>query len=434
MELCIKNLHERFAKVKLNVSEPLVSFKETIHGEGLGLIDSLKVPQEFVERTAPDRKFAVRVKVIRLPDALTKVLEESKELFSQTIKGQITRSNKAMSSQSSQDDGHSAAKLRQNMLSAIDNELEAISVQVDKEKLESYRKTLLGYFRRIWAIGWCDKQVSPNFFLLSDVKSSSGTTTSQDGREGVLVCGTCNISISEKLGFVSVSDAETNNGIDNSESSTYAPDPEILRNIIVSGFQKAINAGPLCDEPMWGLAFIVESYVFTGSPDNYNIFGGQEAVREACRAAVLQSKPRLVEPMYSCELTTPTEQLGAVYAVLGHCRAKVLREEMQEGTSLFTVRAYVPVVESSAFSEKLRDITSGAADALLSFSHWESIPQDPFFVPKTREEIEEFGDGSNMGPNLAKKLIDSVRRRKGLRVEDKVVEHGRKQRTRAKKV
>ena len=144
--------------------------------------------------------------------------------------------------------------------------------------------------------------------------------------------------------------------------------------------------------------------------------------------------PRLVEPMYFCELTTPMEQLGAAFAVLGDCRAKVLKEEMQEGTSLFTVQAHLPVAESSDFSEKLRKRTSGAASAILAFSHWEVIPQDPFFTPKTPEEIEEFGDGSSIGPNLAKKLMNSVRRRKGLHVEEKVVEHGTKQRTLAKKV
>uniref|UniRef100_A0ACD5V8T4 Uncharacterized protein n=1 Tax=Avena sativa TaxID=4498 RepID=A0ACD5V8T4_AVESA len=432
LELCIKNLKERFAKnVEVNVSEPLVSFKETIQGEGVGLKESLKGPQEFVARTAPDGKFAVRVKVIRLPDALIKVLEENEKLLSETIEGQTARSNGATGLQLSQDDGRSVEKLRQHILSAIDCELEGISSQVDKVKLEHYRKTLLGYLQRIWALG--PSQTGPNLLLSPNVRSSSGATTSQDGREGILVCGTCHIS--EKLGFVSVSDAETSNGIANSEPSTSAPDHETLRNIIVSGFREATNAGPLCDEPMWGLGFIIEPYIFTNSLDNVSRpYEHKAAVREACRAAVLQSKPRLVQSMYFCELTTRTDYLGAVYAVLGDCRAKVLKEEMQEGTSLFTVLAYLPVAESSEFSEKLRSATSGAASARLALSHWEAIPQDPFFIPKTQEEIEEFGDGSNMGPNLAKTLINSVRRRKGLHVEEKVVEHGTKQRTRAKKV
>ena len=61
---------------------------------------------------------------------------------------------------------------------------------------------------------------------------------------------------------------------------------------------------------------------------------------------------------------------------------------------------------------------------------------DPFFVPTTEEEREEWGEeGQGVGAaNLAKRLIDAVRRRRGLPVEEKVVESATKQRTRARKV
>ncbi|KAL6634211.1 hypothetical protein ACP70R_026882 [Stipagrostis hirtigluma subsp. patula] len=430
LEHCIKNLRERFAKVQLVVSKPLVPFKETIRGEDVGSIGSMKVPHGFVERTTPNGRFTVRVQVLRLPNALTKVLEESEELLGQIIEGKC--------SQFSQHDGNPTATLRQRLIGAIDSELEAISEQVEKDKLERYRKTLLGYLQRIVALG--PSHQGPNFLLLPDLRSSSGVTASQNGRKGMLLSSRCHVS--DRLGFLSESDVETNNGIDNGESSTCSPYPEALRKSIVSGFQFATNAGPICHEPMWGLAFMVEPYIFTDNSDaitnsdQYNIFTGQviTAVKEACRAAVLQSKPRLVEPIYLCELTTPSEQLRGMYAVLGDCRARVLKEEMQEGTSLFTVHAHLPIAESSEFSEKLRNGTSGSASALLAFSHWETITQDPFFIPKTQVEIEELGDGSSIGPNLAKRLMNSVRRRKGLYVEEKVVEHGSKQRTLAKKV
>jgi ribosome assembly protein 1 len=107
---------------------------------------------------------------------------------------------------------------------------------------------------------------------------------------------------------------------------------------------------------------------------------------------------------------------------------------MQEGFALFSVQAYVPVSESFGFAEDLRRKTAGAASALLVLSHWEELSEDPFFVPKTEEEIEEFGDGSSVLPNTARKLIDAVRRRKGLPVEEKVVQFATKQRTRARKV
>ncbi|WVZ59951.1 hypothetical protein U9M48_010032 [Paspalum notatum var. saurae] len=443
LERCIKDLEERFSKVKLVVSDPLVSFKETIEGEGVSLVESLKAPQEFVERTTPNGRCTVRVQVFRLPNSLTKVLEESEQLLGQIIEGKTAKRDGVLDPRLSNEDVDSAATLRQRMVDAIDSELDAISKQVDKEKLDRYRKTWLGHLERIWSLGpW---QVGPNFLLLPDAKSSGGAMNTQDGRQGILVCGRCHVS--EKLGFVKESDAIDNSDLHNGESAVESPESlhlesMVLRNSIVSGFQIATNAGPLCDEPMWGLAFIVEPYIFTDSSDSanhsdqYNIFSGQviTAVKEACRAAVLQNKPRLVEAMYFCELTTPTEQLGATYAVLGKRRARVLKEEMQEGTSLFTVHAYLPVAESIGFSNQLRSLTAGAVSALLVLSHWEAIAEDPFFVPKTQDELEEFGDGSSIGPNLAKKLMNSVRRRKGLHVEEKVVEHGTKQRTLAKKV
>ncbi|KAJ1294366.1 hypothetical protein BS78_01G140900 [Paspalum vaginatum] len=443
LERCIKDLEERFSKVKLVVSDPLVSFKETIEGEGVSLVESLKAPQEFVERTTPNGRCTVRVQVFRLPNALTKVLEESEQLLGQIIDGKTAKRVGVLDPRLSNEDGDSAATLRQRMIDAIDSELDAISKQVDKEKLERYRKTWLGHLERIWSLGpW---QVGPNLLLLPDAKSSGGAMNIQDGRQGILVYSRSHVS--EKLGFVKESDAIDNSDLHSGESAVDSPESlhvesMALRNSIVSGFQIATNAGPLCDEPMWGLAFIVEPYIFTDGSDaanhsdQYNIFSGQviTAVKEACRAAVLQNKPRLVEAMYFCELTTPTEQLGATYAVLGKRRARVLKEEMQEGTSLFTVHAYLPVAESIGFSNQLRSLTAGAVSALLFLSHWEAIAEDPFFVPKTQDELEEFGDGSSIGPNLAKKLMNSVRRRKGLHVEEKVVEHGTKQRTLAKKV
>jgi hypothetical protein len=54
---------------------------------------------------------------------------------------------------------------------------------------------------------------------------------------------------------------------------------------------------------------------------------------------------------------------------------------------------------------------------------------DPFFVPTTEEELEEFGTEMGGPANLARRLMDAVRRRKGLPVEEKVVAKATKQRT-----
>ena len=43
--------------------------------------------------------------------------------------------------------------------------------------------------------------------------------------------------------------------------------------------------------------------------------------------------------------------LGKVYGVVAKRRGKVVAEEMKEGTSFFTVRALLPVVESFGFAD-----------------------------------------------------------------------------------
>ena len=85
--------------------------------------------------------------------------------------------------------------------------------------------------------------------------------------------------VSERLGFAGASDAETKNATESeTETSTYSS--EALRNSIVSGFQFATNAGPICDEPMRGLAFIVEPHLLSNNsdvaiPSDDNIFTGK---------------------------------------------------------------------------------------------------------------------------------------------------------------
>lgn len=59
------------------------------------------------------------------------------------------------------------------------------------------------------------------------------------------------------------------------------------------------------------------------------------------------------------------------------------------------------------------------------------IDIDPFWVPNTEEELELYGEKADSG-NRALNYMNAVRKRKGLSVEEKIVEHGEKQRTLSK--
>jgi ribosome assembly protein 1 len=77
-------------------------------------------------------------------------------------------------------------------------------------------------------------------------------------------------------------------------------------NSIVAGFQLATVSGPLCDEPMWGVALRVEATLCGTDPreEQFGPFSGQliSVTREACRAALLAAGARLVEAQYMCEV------------------------------------------------------------------------------------------------------------------------------------
>jgi ribosome assembly protein 1 len=175
-------------------------------------------------------------------------------------------------------------------------------------------------------------------------------------------------------------------------------------NSIVSGFQLATLAGPLCEEPMHGVCFLLKGWQDhrdqsnlsdqTHNPDTpdhpvpqdesastnrsltrsaYGPFSGQliSAMKEGCRQSFLAQPARLMMAMYSSNILATADVLGKVYSVLGRRNGKVLSEEMKEGSAMFTIQALVPVAESFGFAEEIRKRTSGLANPQLIFSHWE---------------------------------------------------------------
>ncbi|OMO98297.1 hypothetical protein COLO4_14020 [Corchorus olitorius] len=439
LERCIKDLKDRFAKVSLEVSPPLVSYKETIEGDLSNPLEDLKLLStnaDYVEKVTPNGRCVIRVKVTKLPPTLTKVLDENADLLSDIIGGKQGQSAKSLERSSLGEDENPIEVLKNRLVDAVESDI-LCGNENDKDRAEKCKGKWLKFLRRIWALG--PRQVGPNILFTPDYKRENIDSS-------VLIRGSPYVSL--RLGLADDSSAGDMATVTSSEvTQPLYTEAESLESSVLSGFQLATGSGPLCDEPMWGLAFVIEAYISPSvaqasesepnqQSEQYGLLPGQvmAAVKDACRAAVLQRKPRLVEAMYFCELNTPTEYLGPMYAVLARRRARVLKEEMQEGSPLFTVHAYVPVSESFGFADELRRWTSGASSALLVLSHWEALQEDPFFVPKTEEEIEEFGDGSSVLPNTARKLIDAVRRRKGLPVEEKVVQHATKQRTLARKV
>ncbi|KPA79731.1 elongation factor 2-like protein [Leptomonas pyrrhocoris] len=193
---------------------------------------------------------------------------------------------------------------------------------------------------------------------------------------------------------------------------------------IVAGFQAACESGPMAQEPLHGLAFVVTDLSVDADA---GISGGMvlPCVRDACRATMELYPRRLVEPVYECTVYSSGMTQGKIYASLSRRRSDIIEEVPNEGSDLFYIRCWLPAVEAFGLQDELRVQTQGASTAQLQMSHWEVIDADPYFVPTTKEELEEHG-AEMATKNIAGQLLERIKRRKGL-YRERVVESAEKQ-------
>lgn len=174
-----------------------------------------------------------------------------------------------------------------------------------------------------------------------------------------------------------------------------------IKDSVVSGFQWATREGPMGEEPMRSIRFNILDV--TLHADAIHRGGGQiiPTARRVLYAATLLAEPTLLEPVFLVEIQVPEQAMGGVYGVLTRRRGHVFNEEQRAGTPLFTIKAYLPVMESFGFNGDLRQATSGMAFPQSVFDHWQVLPLGSPLEPNTR----------------ANQIVQEMRKRKGLKVE-----------------
>ncbi|OCH96418.1 eukaryotic translation elongation factor 2 [Obba rivulosa] len=171
-----------------------------------------------------------------------------------------------------------------------------------------------------------------------------------------------------------------------------------IKDSCVAAFQWATKEGPCAEENMRGVRInILDVTLHT---DAIHRGGGQiiPTCRRVCYAACLLATPGLQEPIYLVEIQCPENAIGGIYSVLNKRRGQVFSEEQRVGTPMFTVKAYLPVMESFGFNGELRSQTGGQAFPQSVLDHWELMNGSPL---DKGSKIEE--------------LVRGVRTRKGLK-------------------
>jgi len=90
--------------------------------------------------------------------------------------------------------------------------------------------------------------------------------------------------------------------------------------------------------------------------------------------------PRLMEPYLFVEVVAPADCVSAVYTVLARRRGHVTQDSPVPGSPLYTIKAFVPAIDSFGFETDMRTHTQGQAFCLSVFHHWQvSMNKAQFF-------------------------------------------------------
>uniref|UniRef100_H2YSS5 116 kDa U5 small nuclear ribonucleoprotein component n=1 Tax=Ciona savignyi TaxID=51511 RepID=H2YSS5_CIOSA len=191
-----------------------------------------------------------------------------------------------------------------------------------------------------------------------------------------------------------------------------------VKDSIVQGFQWGTREGPLCDERGLNLTlpsfpairnvkFKILDAVIANDPLHRG--GGQiiPTSRRVAYSAFLMATPRLMEPYMFVEVIAPADCVSAVYTVLARRRDRVCpvqcaceyqqkghvtQDAPVPGSPLYTIKAFIPAIDSFGFETDLRTHTQGQAFGLSLFHHWQPQP----------------------ATHLAREFMVKTRRRKGL--------------------
>lgn len=148
-------------------------------------------------------------------------------------------------------------------------------------------------------------------------------------------------------------------------------------------FEDVMRAGPLAREPCVNMKVTLvdcklhEDAIHRGPAQLY------PAVREGVRAAVMDAKPILYEPLQVTRIEGPNDYVGEMSKLVNGRRGQLL--DMQQEGTVTVVTAKMPVGELFGWSNDLRGSTGGRGSSSLVSQTFERLPME--LQDKVRQQI-----------------------------------------------
>lgn len=270
LQRCLQDLRETYARIEINASQPIVPFRETIISPPVPVGDGNDSGSVLI--TTPNKFFSMRIRATPLPEEVTTLLDKSVDV--------IRSIRQTPSARDPLESSLAEMQLQESLNVTMRNKVSFFRNQLD----QALQKT-----------GW-------------------GNSVDKILSFGPRRCGPNLLMYQSSLALPNVW----------SDSSNSDSEWSILNHSssFINGFQLATLAGPLCEEPLMGVCFIVEELSINdpaGENDmnqsqlqSYGPLSGQimSAVKEGCRKAFQSQAQRLMAAMYNCTIQVSGEVVG----------------------------------------------------------------------------------------------------------------------------
>ena len=159
-----------------------------------------------------------------------------------------------------------------------------------------------------------------------------------------------------------------------------------------SGFEDAMQNGPLAYEYCRGLKIILHHYVPHEDPAHRTYAQLMPATRRAILGGLLSAQTTMLEPILGIEVKCPTDLIGSASGVIASKRGNILNVDQKGNTSI--LQGEIPASETFDIAESMRGATAGRAIWNTHFKKWLPVPS-----------------------SILKQAIPDIRKRKGLNPE-----------------
>ncbi|MGE5591624.1 MAG: elongation factor G [Bacillota bacterium] len=146
--------------------------------------------------------------------------------------------------------------------------------------------------------------------------------------------------------------------------------PAQFRPAVDKGCREIMAEGILAGYPITGVRVILYDGSYHSVDSSEMAF--KIAAHLAFKAAFLEAKPVLLEPIVQVEVTVPDQYMGDVIGDLNKKRGRILG--MEPSGRYQVVKAMVPQAEMFTYALDLRSITQGRAAYTMQFDHYEEVP------------------------------------------------------------